>query len=93
MDRKTVLGGAAVALLTAVAFFSPGSSPGTTWASRPRGREAAPPPLARSRGSKPDKEASEMMASKAAVRAKLDAAAETAAKRVRADELKRATAS
>jgi len=34
-----------------------------------------------------------MMASKAAVRAKLDAAAETAAKRVRADELKRATAS
>ena len=29
MDRKTVLGGAAVALLTAVAFFSPGSSLGT----------------------------------------------------------------
>lgn len=83
MDRKTVLGGAAVALLTAVAFFSPGSSlgtalplcwspaaslpgtfpigssPGTTWASRPRGREAAPPPLARSRGAKPDEEAIE----------------------------------
>jgi len=81
MDRKTLLGGAAVALLTAVAFFSPGarpsappcpcwspcrdpsrnlpigSSPGTTWASRPKGREAAPPPLARSRGAKPDEEA------------------------------------
>ena len=26
IDRKTVLGGAAVALLTAVAFFNPGSS-------------------------------------------------------------------
>ena len=82
MDRKTLLGGAAVALLTAVAFFNPGSSlgtalpllepcrdpsrnlplgssPGTTWASRPRGREAAPPPLARSRGAKPDEEAIE----------------------------------
>ncbi|EOD04433.1 hypothetical protein EMIHUDRAFT_221258 [Emiliania huxleyi CCMP1516] len=43
--------------------------------------------IARVVGSKPDKEASEMVASKAAVRAKLDAAAETAAKRVRADEL------
>ena len=29
MDRKTLLGGAAVALLTAVAFFNPGSSLGT----------------------------------------------------------------